>query len=181
MQTRKLRQTLRKATPEDVAAGEAWYREARSTAADIAGETGCSLETAAGVIAALSPRCQWASNVKNARRVLQAAAAGADTSPAVNTKANRRTSWDIAMGADAADRLRGPKTNAFYHNIMGDEDAVTVDVWAMRAAGLSGKTSPTRRQYADIAAAYRRVAKDFGMSPAMAQATAWIVVRGSAA
>ena len=78
------------------------------------------------------------------------------------------------------DALRGLKTNAFARAIAGDTDAVVIDVWMMRAAGMDND-SPTKGQYREISDAVRIVTAEFGITPRTAQALIWIIVRGSAA
>jgi hypothetical protein len=77
------------------------------------------------------------------------------------------------------DGLNGLKTNAFARAISGDMDAVVVDVWMCRAAGL-GKDAPNKREYREIAEAVRIVAADYGYQPAVMQALIWILIRGKA-
>jgi hypothetical protein len=82
----------------------------------------------------------------------------------------------LHLGFDA---LRGPKTNAFARAIAGDENAVVVDVWMMRAA-QAGVDNPNKTQYAEISQAIKRVANLYKMTPRTTQALIWILVRGSA-
>jgi thermostable 8-oxoguanine DNA glycosylase len=81
----------------------------------------------------------------------------------------------IAFGYDA---LKGMKTNAFARAIAGDENAVVIDVWMLRAVGIEKKT-PNQTQYKELANAVTKVANEFGMTPRAMQALIWIVVRGS--
>jgi hypothetical protein len=91
---------------------------------------------------------------------------------------------------DGFDGLRGLKTNAFARAIAGDGNAVVVDVWMCRAAGLvwgdkskkagTLKDAPNKGEYYAIAEAVRTVAAEYSMTPAMMQAMIWIVVRGKA-
>jgi thermostable 8-oxoguanine DNA glycosylase len=81
----------------------------------------------------------------------------------------------MAFGYDA---LKGPKTNAFARAIAGDENAVVIDVWMLRAVGIE-KKSPTQTQYKEMASAVTKVANEFGMTPRAMQALIWIIVRGS--
>lgn len=172
MRARILR-ALENATPADVEAGDAWYRRARETSYDIAVESGLELRAAAGVIAAWSPRNQWIRNVSAARSTARGDHAG-------GLEASRAKAEAIARGADPLEVLSGRKTAAFYRNIIGDESAVTVDVWAARVAGVSEAALARRGAYDAVQRAYRAAARARGMTPARAQATAWIVIRGRA-
>jgi hypothetical protein len=103
--------------------------------------------------------------------------------PEVHTKAMRAQGWRIANGEAALSVLNGPKVRAFYANIMGDTDAVTVDVWAARVAtGLTGKAAEraigTAKRYADVADAYRHAARILGVTPREVQAATWVAARG---
>lgn len=183
---RRLLRLYRAATPAVIAAGESWYRAAQDAAAEIFPERP---DIAAGVIAALSPRCQWITNVRWARAVVHAANTGQEC-PNVSMMDNRAAAWKIAQGAAPLSVLNGPKVSRFYRNIMADMDCATVDVWMMRAAlgadnvptDAKGKEkAPTIRQYRAIESAVQRAAALAGISAAMLQAVVWIVVRGAAA
>jgi hypothetical protein len=80
----------------------------------------------------------------------------------------------VAAGFDA---LKGAKTNAFARAIAGDTNAVVIDVWMMRAAGME-TDSPNKTQYAMLSDAVVSVAQQFGITPRTAQALIWIIVRG---
>jgi hypothetical protein len=83
--------------------------------------------------------------------------------------------------ADGFNGLRGLKTNAFARAIAGDTQAVVVDVWMCRAAGL-GKDAPNKTEYRAIADAIRTIASTrvVNMEPATLQALLWIIIRGKA-
>lgn len=172
------------ATLDDLANGVAWYDRAYGMAQTIAAETwrkherGLTTRQCAGVIAALSPRCQWATNVSAARIMAHAAAAGAPMPHCAGTLSNRRKAWRIANGEDPDLVLGGPKVRAFFANIMGDVESVTVDAWAARAAeGRWVEQAPTRRRYELLAETYRRVARKRGMAARDVQAAVWTVFR----
>jgi hypothetical protein len=77
--------------------------------------------------------------------------------------------------------MGGEKTRAFYANILGDQNAVAVDVWAARAAeGYRDKRAPKGKRYAAIADAYRDAADHRGLSPRDLQACVWVSIRGRA-
>lgn len=174
---RRILAAFRDATAADLAAGLEWYGRAERAAADIAPH---DPTTGAAIIAALSPRNRWNVNVSQAVRVALAAACGFDC-PAVSTGGNRAKAWRIASGESPAAILRGPKVRAFFANITGDDHAVTVDVWAARAAeGVKRADAPSGRRYALIARAYRDAAETLGVAPRHVQAAVWVHVRASA-
>lgn len=77
--------------------------------------------------------------------------------------------------------VHGPKCSAFYKAIMGDADALVLDRWAARAAGLDqpGRNDigiGVRRQ---LDTAYREAARICGESVRAFQAIAWIATRES--
>lgn len=172
MRARILR-VLERATPEDLEAGDAWYRRARETSHAIAVESGLEPRAAAGILAAWSPRNQWVRNVRAARSTARGEYAG-------GLEASRVKAEAIARGADPLEVLSGRKTASFYRNILGDESAVTVDVWAARVAGVSEAALKRRGAYDAVQHAYRSAARARGMSPARAQAAAWVAIRGRA-
>lgn len=183
---RRILRAYRAATPADRAAGLGWYDAAQREAAAIFPDRP---DVAAGVLAALSPRCQWSTNVAWAHAVVAAARAGRPC-PQVSTKSNRRAAWAIATtGADPLDHLgkvshtgrvtSGHKVRSFYRNITGDHDAVTVDVWAFRAATGREVESIGARDYRLISAAYVRAAQILGVTPRECQAAVWVATRGT--
>jgi hypothetical protein len=82
----------------------------------------------------------------------------------------------LTMGFDA---LKGQKTNNFARAIAGDENAVTIDVWMLRAAGMT-IDSPNKTQYRELVQAVNDTAMIEGLTPRTTQALIWIVYRGGA-
>ena len=158
------------ATMSQVEAASVWYFEAQEVAEDVAENMGASLEIGASIVSAFSPRERWASNVAKAL-------AFSMNKPVTGLSNNLRMAQDaMTLGFDA---LKGLKTNAFARAIAGDTDAVVIDVWMMRAAGMDND-SPTKGQYLALSDPVRKVAADHGITPRTAQALIWISVRGSA-
>jgi hypothetical protein len=169
---------LTAATAKDLADGLAWYDRARAMAEEMSAGSGLSARHCAGVIAALSPRCQWATNVEAARRMISAAVAGQPEPVVAGTLANRAKAWRIARGEEPDAVLSGPKVRAFYANIMGDLESVTIDVWTARAVeGRDHPHAPVRRRYELCAQAFRRAGERRGIAPRDAQAAVWTVYR----
>ena len=164
---------LARATVADYHAAKAWYSEANEFAYSLTLiRPEWSMESAASVVSAFSPRVTWAHNKAKALQYAQGI-----------------TPKGLRSHVSAADRcvvegfngLRGPKTNAFARAIAGDADAVVVDVWMCRAAGL-GKDAPNATEYRAIADAIRTLALTPAvcMAPATLQALLWVVIRGKA-
>lgn len=176
---RRIVRAFRAASAADLAAGLGWYATAWAVAQELDPRNPAR---AAGVIAALSPRCQWSTNIVWARAVLAAADSGA-ACPAVHTETMRAQAYRIARGEHALAVLNGPKVRAFFANIVGDTDAVTVDVWAVRAAtGLTGDDAirmiSTPAKYGRVAQCYREAARILGVTPREVQAAVWTSIRG---
>lgn len=72
--------------------------------------------------------------------------------------------------------LSGQKVTAFQANLLGDQNAVTVDVWMMRVFNRDSD-APSAKEYEDLTAATRRVAKKYGVAPAQMQAALWVGVK----
>lgn len=177
----RLSAILECASEENWEAGTYWYAEAHDVAADIATEYNVSVGTAAGVIAALSPRCPWERNVKYAWQLFETGDA-----PVMFT--SKRKALRIKNGEAALDVLAGNKVVAFYHNIMNPSSGrdVCVDSHACDTAVGRKLTDPERKQvmerkggYSAVAEAYRTVADEFGLIPAQAQAIIWLAWRES--
>jgi hypothetical protein len=171
--------------------GAQWYGAAHARVAELAERYSFTTAQAAGVIAALSPRVRWDENVADADYLLSVLEDERDGLPVPDMVARRQsmrafldnveTACKVAGSDDPLAVLRGPKQRAFYRNIMGDADGVTVDVWATRAATRGALNHPRNAgEYATIAAAYRRAARAVGVTPRDFQAAAWVAVRGAA-
>ena len=158
------------ATPGQVEQATLWYADAEKVADKVATNLKTTLEVGASVVSAFSPRERWTTNVAKAI----AFSLGQEVTGLSNNLKMAKTSLELGF-----DALRGPKTNAFARAIAGDENAVVVDVWMMRAAGY-GVDSPNKTQYTDVVEAIKEVAEEFGLTPRVCQALIWIIVRGSA-
>lgn len=153
--------------------GGTWYRKSRKAARTIAADTGCTLSQAAGVLAAISPRMTWKAN----KRLAAIICAGGEVSGVFG--ANLAKARRIMNGEKPLSVLGGDKVRAFYRAIMGDEDAVVLDVWMLRAAQWQ-KKSLTHREYEEVANALREAARAANVNPADFQAIVWTQIRGGA-
>jgi hypothetical protein len=159
-----------RATFGQVEQASKWYVDAERIAEQVARNLDTTLEVGATVVSAFSPRERWSVNVA---RAIQFSLGEKVTCLKNNiVMANNA----LTMGFSA---LKGMKTNAFAKAIAGDEQAVVIDVWMLRAVGIEKKT-PSQSGYNELVEAVKKVAFEFGMTPRAMQALIWIVVRGSA-
>lgn len=168
------------AEPWQLEAGTRWYDNAQQWVRDAAKRHQVDAEVVAGVVAAYSPQTRWVSNLVDAEYHL---AGRPLRSGVMGSNVNRARNVEL-FGLDGLGK--GPKVNAFARNILGDTDAVTVDVWAARAAldtEDERELANTLRwvgAYQLIADAYRKAAAETGVTPHVMQATVWVVTRGKA-
>jgi hypothetical protein len=170
----------RQATDAQIAEGISWYADAHSLALALSPD---DVKRGAGVIAALSPRQDWAGNQRLAIRAFADGHASGTLGDQIR-KADR-----IIAGESPDDVLGGDKVRSFYGVIADPTDAhaVVVDRHAFDVAVGRVTDDGTRRwlskswAYGIYADAYRRAAKRVGISPSQLQAVVWVVWRETAA
>ena len=77
----------------------------------------------------------------------------------------------------AGQPLSGDKVSAFYENLIGNLDAVTIDTWMLRLFNWFRKDekrhNPEGGKYRQLAKVFRTVARHNGFAPAEFQAILW--------
>ena len=174
-----------------------WYKDVAARDCEaISRETGVPFKHVAATMAVLSPGPQYSVNVADTRRMCQWAADGGYSGPAdsnplpsVSTYGPNRIkaaaildSWVLfGEDADPAEHVSGPKVTAFFRNIIGELQHVTLDRHAVRPISKEGKDTPRNKtERARMEDAYRRAAAKVGLHPAEFQAVVWVAVRGAA-
>lgn len=172
-----------RATDDERCAGRRWYPDAQGIARAIASFHGRDVETAAGVIAALSPQTAWSANIDAAR----AAFDGRWSHNALRAqyRANREKARRIIDGDHPRDVLGGWKVKAFYAlvrdggnpwDVCVDGHAVNVVLGVVRPGGDAPRLEG-HALYTEYARAYRGAAERLGVKPHVVQATTWLVQR----
>ena len=169
------RNIAKTATPAQIEQATQWYADAELLAHDLiriyqSRNITMTLENTASVISSFSPRQRWNRNVVQA---LEFANGGMPNGLQNNL---RMAQYSLLQGFSA---LNGMKTNAFARAIAGDENAVTIDVWMIKSAGLN-KNSVNKTEYKELVNAVNLVADELKLTPRVTQALIWIVFRGSA-
>ena len=176
------------ATRAEISDGKAWYPRAiealeaiRLTACGPVVRWEKSARVVPAICAVLSPRNSWQNNVDGTRKIVRAASQGNRVAPIVaGLRRNANKAWHIAETGDTS-LVSGPKVCAFYANLCGDLERVTIDVWAARVCGITDEklfTHLDRMRYVSIETAYRNAARKVSLRPAQLQAICWIVERG---
>lgn len=190
--------------PAEAARAGSWYFEANAFARSLAEKYSTTVEIAAGVISAVSPRMPWLRNKTVADAVLREYAKYSDLSAKDAAKqigmalsANVAMAITIARGADIETTLTGIKRRSFFNNIIdpSNSDSVTVDTWMLMAfVNTTGTDKATALKYITacetslkgtgagyyvISDTVRTVAKSMNLMPHQVQAIYWTAVSGS--
>ena len=169
--------------------GLTWYRRANVAAARLADQYEIGIETAAGVIAALSPRNKWERNLVDAENLIAAfVAAGPEACEEVKVctfGANKKKAIDIliwqAGEAVATEILSGPKLIEFFSCIIGRDD-VCIDghaysIWFGDRVTLAKVPSIGKKLREEIKKDYLAVAKKNNLKGYEVQAITWVAHR----
>ncbi len=186
--THNIVSTFARGTDEQIDAGLVWYPNAMQEAFRVSEECGITIDTAAHIIAVLSPSVSWGNQVNYTIPFVRAVQHGAD---AYGVKApfygaNKVKAARILDGDYSA--LQGVKVEAFYRNISGTTDVATIDRHALRVA-LGRDASPSEcsallrkksEARLEVIAAYHLAAARLGYDVASVQAVTWVIFRGKA-
>jgi hypothetical protein len=177
---RALGQRLAIVPESTLMAGLNWYPKAHKFCADLARKYDTSIETVAGVVAAISPQKQWDVNMRLAEQALDAFTKHAAI-PRVNTPVQMRKVFKILKNLDPLDVLRGPKESCFYLNLAGlDPNAVTIDrhIWALVKEIVKEQTgiewrSLTSKRHGIITEAFKSLAAEHNLPGCGLQGILW--------
>lgn len=170
------------------AEGVTWYQRAQRAATRLADQYEISIEGAAGVIAALSPRNKWERNLTDAENLIAAyvsggAEAAADVKVCTFGKNKAKALEILAWQSEAAVRttLSGPKMLEFYSCIMG-EDEVCIDghaynIWFGDRIPLAKVPKFGKKIREEIKKDYLAVAKKNNLKGYEVQAITWLAHR----
>lgn len=137
---------------------------------------GFDIATSCGVFAALSPNLDEKNNFIALERILGNNERFVPGYPLNHEKARR-----IRDGSAPLDVLHGPKTRAFFCNLVNpDGPEVTIDghmfsVWHLKRFKMTKARINTQRQYDRIAGDFRSAAKVVDLRANQLQAVCWFV------
>lgn len=154
-----------------------WYGEAHMFARQLAEEYDVNINTACGVIAALSPVKTWKQNKECAKSLF--ATGNGKHMKLFNDKAMRIFECDGDEWC-VKSVLKGKKIISFFENILHPDkvDKVTIDRHALSVALGKWITDEdyrgiTKTQYKFFEDCYKYTAERIGISPTLLQSTTW--------
>jgi hypothetical protein len=141
-----------------------WYPAAYSFAVDQCNQHDWNVKRYVEVMAVLSPRCKVARNITRTKLYMSTGFLPHDVPCSVRSALDYYEETGI---------IRGPKTSSFARAILGDNNAIVLDVWICKALDCPHKliTRLDCRQVAERT--IRSVAMLCGMSPRDTQACIW--------
>ncbi len=160
--------------------GLIWYRDAYRFSKEVASVTGLPVRVVVGVLSALSPNNKWERNKIDLVNFLKSG--GTAKVCTYNNQKEKALKILVQQPTELGIKriLRGDKTVNFFQNILHPytDGAVTIDRWAIRAAGFSEKGLKVA-DYREIKQAYLLAAKKVGVRPQELQAVIWEEIRGN--
>lgn len=161
------------AAPAVIEAGRLWYPGAENVIADLSREYQLGRPRVAAIVAVLSPRQRWRKNIEGARAVLEG-----EPQRAPGFDGNRAKASALLAGEPLELIIGGDKVTSFWANLIGSHTAVTVDIWAQRAAlGYDHPHQPKNDRYRRLVAIYRAAAECVGETPREFQSVIWQAIR----
>ena len=147
-----------------------WYERAANEIDTYSSICGHESDDVAAIIAILSPRVQVKRNARLAVQFIETGSVDGIMRGRVDAIA-RYFAYGKLTG-----ETHGHKVYAFYRNLSGDFDHVTVDVWMSKLYGVNFDTI-TDAQREEIQLDVTRIADRTGYSPAAVQAILWVGYR----
>lgn len=144
--------------------GRFWYRDAK----EAIDTSGYNPSRFAAVLSIVSPRVHVRRSVALARRYMEEGELGPDVMRSVR----------LALAHyEQTSEIRGPKTEPFARALLGDEEAVVLDVWMAKAFDVDPGTIGRKYNIVPAVKAVRRLAAEHGITPAQCQAAIWTGIR----
>jgi hypothetical protein len=144
--------------------GRNWYRHATAQIDFVAHAEGWDSDEFAGVLATTSPRCSVLRNIRMSLHFMKHR-----DLRVVPMRGIRRSVQNFLDGKG----IKGQKTYAFYRNLSGHYENVTLDVWMAYALGIDQTDFNRVASRAEATRRVVRVARRLRIEPAEAQAAIW--------
>ena len=165
---------MRKATDTDACIAKQWYAETATYLRLMAHRVGLPPDNVILAAALLSPRTRWDVVLMNLEAWLQDFTA---PMPGFNTN-KTAARWAVIQGLNVLP-YTGRKVRSFAMALLGDHDAVVLDVWMLKAAFGRADMPLSKGLYNELAEEIRYLSKttNGAWSPRDLQALIWWAIR----
>lgn len=165
------------ATRDEQVKGRRWYANARLLIKGLAETYFCKDFQVAGVVAALSPQCEWHRNLELTEKFLQGQRHGLHTGDSLSKAEGCLVAADVSEAFSILLGSKGWKVSNFFYNLLG-LGGVTIDRHALDIAVPDGLWKwMTESRYDQLATAYTSLAIELGMEAHELQAVTWLCWR----
>lgn len=144
--------------------GHTWYHDASIEITAAAKILNVEPKYLASLLAIFSPKTSVTRSIRHAIRYAKTGE--------FNQDVMRGTCAAIAT-FEKTGKINGLKTEPFSRAILGDPDAVVLDVWMSRAMDIEQKHFKNKAIYAEASLLICRAGKQVGLTPAETQAAIW--------
>lgn len=141
-----------------------WYDDAQAQVVECAAQLGVTPRRFADILALTSPRVTVTRNVRAAIHYIRTG------KPIEGTIKGTRAAL---VHYELTGEIRGPKTSAFAKALLGDSQAVVLDVWMSVAFSVPQRDFDHPIRHAYWCSVVRTVGELAGLTPIQAQAAIW--------
>lgn len=145
-----------------------WYSDSRDYLRSLSDSTKVPFKSVCGIIAALSPRINWRTNIFNTIALCK-------SKKIAGLYKNIEKAKKIKKTGIVMKYLSGPKVTSFFLNLLGNEDEVTIDTLMINCYHNSfERQSVTKQERIDMIETIERIAKRHHLTNCQVQAIIWV-------
>ncbi len=162
--------------------GSDWYKHAHDYCQQLSHDFDVPVKRVAGIVSALSPACNWATNKLDALRLLQnyRGIKGPWGQHRFSSYGrNVKKAADILHGKGCFNPVTGPKTYHFFNNLLDPShpDYVTIDRHMVEFMTGDAYKGLSLKKYEELAQVVKDAACEVGVIPNALQAVVWTAQR----
>ncbi len=154
--------------------GRAWYRQCEGALRTLCARKGWGVIHAAAILGITSPRVQVPRNAKYTMAYMDAY--DGTVKSHLNVAGLMRGIRAALEHYERTGEIRGPKTEPFARAVLGDGDAIVLDVWMAKALNVPQAKLRNKGIRLKAMTRVRTVAKSLGWEPAEVQAAIWTAI-----
>jgi hypothetical protein len=170
-----IRKAADQLSPHHLEGGNRWYGDAGAYARQLAAKYEMELRKAQAILAALSAGTSWKSNKTKFENILSDAHQGKPFRYSLGLDAHKKAEGLLNNRLTPEQAFKtSPKVGQFDKGIGGDLSALVLDLHATRTTTRGALDQPPKSMRPRMEAAWKKVAKERGMTNAQFQAALWL-------